>query len=203
MTQPEFENALVDVRKAYRLLYLYQRRVLDLVQYIGDTLTFRYQGGWSWFSNSTPRGGKGALGNWAWDWLNMYHYEFNFSAKEIEGNNIMFSIILQCDTGYFDSGIEKPLDIESFSPADESLTQLMFLVGKNCWHKDFSDDFKDTSQLFKKDARDYIKNSKKGVLLAKVFSLSNFLNLDTTTKSLEEFVTFSKANGIEEIELTR
>jgi len=115
----------------------------------------------------------------------------------------MFSIFLQSDTGYFDSGIEKPLDIESFSPADESLTQLMFLVGKNCWYKDFNDDFKDTSQLFKKDAGDYIKISKKGVLLAKVFPLSNFLNLDTTTKSLEEFVTFSKANGIEEIELTR
>jgi hypothetical protein len=82
MTPSDFENALIDVRKAYRLLYLYQRRVMDLVQFIGDSLTFRYAGGWSWFSDNTPKGGKGSLENWAWDWINMYFYEFNFSAKK-------------------------------------------------------------------------------------------------------------------------
>jgi hypothetical protein len=203
MTQSDFENALVDVRKAYRLIYLYQRRVMDIVQYIGDTLSFRYAGGWSWFSNNTPKGGKGALGNWAWDWLNMYFYEFNFSERKINDNLLMFSIFLQSDTGYYDSNNEKPLFIESFHPAEESSTKLIFLVGKNCWHKDYSDDFEDTSQLFKKDAKDLIRNSNKGVLLAKVFPLSDFLNLDTTTKCLAELIEFLKDNGIAEIEITR
>ncbi len=99
-TSNDFGNALVDVRKAYRLLFLYQKRVMELVQFMGDTLSFNYKGGWSWFSANTPSKGKGSLENWAWDWLNMYFYEFNFSSKEINKNKINFSILLQSDTGF-------------------------------------------------------------------------------------------------------
>ena len=75
------KDTLQEARKAYRFLYDYQKRILDLVSYIGGKYGFRYRGGYSKFSNSSPRDGKGNLGNWAWDWLNLYFYEFNFEPK--------------------------------------------------------------------------------------------------------------------------
>ena len=78
LTKQELEKVFIDVRKAYRLLYHYQKRVLDLVKFIGDELDFKYHGGWVKFSEQCPRNGKGALTNSAWEWLPMYYYQFHY-----------------------------------------------------------------------------------------------------------------------------
>ncbi|MDC7218749.1 MAG: hypothetical protein PQJ59_02350 [Spirochaetales bacterium] len=67
--QKELNKALLEVRKAYRIIYEYQKRVLDLVKYISKSLGYQYAGGWSKFSSPSPKNGKGSLDNWAWDWL--------------------------------------------------------------------------------------------------------------------------------------
>jgi hypothetical protein len=90
----DFENMIINVRSSFRLLYSFNRRILDLMKYIGKKFNIPYCGGWSKFSASSPKDGKGSLNNWGWDWLNLYLYEFHF-CKE----NISFSIILQSDTG--------------------------------------------------------------------------------------------------------
>ena len=38
-TKENLSKALLDVRRAHRILYAYQRRMLDLVTFIGQTLT--------------------------------------------------------------------------------------------------------------------------------------------------------------------
>jgi len=65
LTKEEFAAVTLDVRKAYRLLYLFQERVLGTVKFIAEQLDCKYGGGWSCFSNVTPRDGKGSLDNWA------------------------------------------------------------------------------------------------------------------------------------------
>jgi len=41
-TKDEIQAALVDVRRAYRLLYLYQRRVIDLAKQTADSFDKRF-----------------------------------------------------------------------------------------------------------------------------------------------------------------
>lgn len=42
----EIADALLDVRKSYRLLHDYQRAALDAASYIGNRLGLSYQGGY-------------------------------------------------------------------------------------------------------------------------------------------------------------
>ena len=53
MNKEEFKQTLVEVRRAYRLLYLYQRRTLDLIDFIGNEMSFTFNGGHSKFSNAS------------------------------------------------------------------------------------------------------------------------------------------------------
>jgi hypothetical protein len=193
----QIEAALLDVRKAYRLLYTYQKRVLDIMKFIGNQTFRQYDGGWSKFSNSSPKSGKGTLDNWAWDWLNMYFYEFYFGDKIIDNNSIKFSVWLVSDTGFFDAETDKKLDLNDFSPVENSETKLIFVIGKNTWHYAF-DDFKTN---FKKGTTEYVNHNDNVVLLVKSFGLSAFLNGDETRKRLQEFVCFCHDNGISEISL--
>lgn len=87
MKNNELDKSLVEVRKAYRILFDYQTRILDLVKYIGQKTQFSYSGGYSKFSNSGPNNGRGSLDLWAWDWLNFYFYEFNFGSLDIKNDN--------------------------------------------------------------------------------------------------------------------
>jgi hypothetical protein len=126
-----------------------------------------------------------------------------FLQKKINGNEINFSILIQSDTGFYDSENDKPLDVESFLNVEEATTKIIFVLGKNCWHPDYKDDFENASPLYKKDAPEYIKISDNEVLLAKAFRLTDFLNLDTTIKCLEEWINFCGTNGITEIEISK
>ena len=40
MNQADMEKALVDVRKAHRLLYEYQHRIVDIMHFVQDKLKF-------------------------------------------------------------------------------------------------------------------------------------------------------------------
>jgi len=191
----EVENILIDVRKAYRLLYDYQRKVLDLMKYIGVLTSRRYEGGWCKFSQPSPRDGKGSLDNWAWDWLNLYTYEFWFGNKKINGNEIQLSVWLVSDTGFHDANSKDAESIETFSTVEDSATRLVFVIGKNTWHRSFNDFIPNN---LKKDALEYVRKNEKGTLLVKSFNLSGFINADETRNRLQEIVSFCNANGIPE-----
>jgi hypothetical protein len=138
-TKTDIESALVDVRRAYRLLYDYQRAALDSAKYIGSQLGLEYKGGHSYFSDCAPRDGRGSLDNWAWDWLNLMCYEFHFQQTIAKDKYLNFSIWLFSDTGYFISDHSAPdqLIVNTFASPEKSGTKLGFVVywtWKNTYH---------------------------------------------------------------------
>lgn len=125
----EFDDAMENVRKAYRLLHDYQRMVLDAVKYIGNQLGLKYTLGKPKFSNPSKLTSK--LDSWAWDWLNMVFYEFHF--KDL--GPIKFSILLLSDTGYFESKNinSKKVDTKTFRKAKESHSKIILFISQNNW----------------------------------------------------------------------
>lgn len=135
----EIAAALLDVRRAYRLLHDYQRAALDAANYIGTQLGFAYTGGYSNFSDCAPRDGKGSLENWAWDWLNLYFHEFHFMRNGDSEEAINLSIWLFSDTGYYGSSHPEPdeTDISTFAKAEESGTKVGFIFYRE-WREEYN-----------------------------------------------------------------
>lgn len=190
----QLDEVLCDVRKAFRLLYFYQRRVLDLVKFIGNNLEYDYKGGNSIFSNPCPRNGKGNLDMWAWDWLNMYYYEFFFGYKTIAGHNITFSIFIQSDTGYFDAENDSRISIENFAPVEYSKTRLILIAGQDGWKVE-------KFHLRLKELSSHNTNFSEslpdgGIIIGKAYNLSEFLNEESTRSKVEDFISFCREKNI-------
>lgn len=191
-------NAIfLDVRNSYRLLFKYQKRILDLVKYAGNYLKFSYDGGWPWFSDASPRKGKGTLDNWPWDWLNMYLYDFHFKEKEIEATKINFSIVIQSDTGHYDSKFPKnetlhKCDIDEFSNPKTSETRLIFIASKKGWDMDelFLLHPKTTDYKLSKIHTEWETINADYHMIAKAYPLADFINQTETDKKLEDFITY-------------
>ncbi len=134
--QNNISQTLLEVRKAYRFLYSYQKRILDLISFIGGKFGFKYNGGYPKFSSPAPRNGKGYLNLWSWDWLNLYYYEFHFENFIIQEDQIYFSIFLLNDTGYFESRQDNNIaktSVGKFKLVEDSKSELIFVIGKNMW----------------------------------------------------------------------
>ena len=146
-------NALQDVRRAHRILYAYQRRMLDLVHFIQSKLDMREFRGFKHFSNPIHGRRKGHSrlkiwhDMWAWDYLYSYLFEYYLGEKEADDkqHNYKLSLIQYSDTGYFDKEEEeeatraetkkrfKPeedprLELEKFKPEKESSSKLLFFL---------------------------------------------------------------------------
>jgi len=187
----ELNDVFTDVRKAYRLLYHYQRRVMDLAKFIGDKLEYKYVGGWSYYCKPSPNNGKGRLENWSWDWLNMYYYEFHFGFKESVG----FSIFLQSDTGFFDSKTDNKLDVEEYKDVEESKTRLIFVCGKQGnWNPPLimkNENISSNQEIFEGT------NDEGSFMIGKTYDLSLFIDEESTIKQIEDFKEFCKKRKIE------
>ena len=138
MTQNNTET-LLQVRKAYRLLFDYQTKLLGLVKYIGGRFGYTYQGGYPKFSGNQPRMGSGNLNNWSWDWLNLYFHEFHFGEEATaNGDKLTFAVFVLIDDGYFQTfeqndGMAKRLNVDQFEKVEFSNSKLILVVGKNLW----------------------------------------------------------------------
>jgi hypothetical protein len=113
------------------------------MEYIGETFEMEYGGGRTVFSADTPRRWKGSLDIWAWDYYNLYFYEFYFS-----NNKSWISILLQSDTGLWDilddindyKEFEKKLKIfqnlilQKNHKQDYYLLQVLKTTMKMIWH---------------------------------------------------------------------
>jgi hypothetical protein len=192
----ELETALIDVRKAYRLLYSYQRRVMDTVKFIADTLAKSVSSGWSIYSSTTPRdGSKLNLDSWAWDWLNMYMYEFFFGTTEVGADKINFGIIIQSDTGPYDSEkVKVGTEIEMFASPEESQTRIIFQLGKNRWKSEGYHD----SDFFSAKTLNVLKvvDDDGGFFMAKSYPLTNVMDEDGIFLTLRDFIAFSRELGL-------
>lgn len=130
----EIDNALCDVRKAYRLLSLYQRRVLDLCNEIvgafETTLNF-YQ----WTPSQyeiTPRRGTQPTARWSWDFLPLYDFCVLY-LPEGENNNThnpgdwMLVIHITADSGFQTDGASEPDPRDFDSPEQCESTVRLYI----------------------------------------------------------------------------
>lgn len=178
-------NLPLEVRKAYRLLFDYQRRILDLMKFIGETYNLSYTNGKPLFSGR----GSNNLNNWAWDWIYMYCYDFRFGGKE-KDNPIQFSVILKNDSGYYDANLENKisaLNIEQFTAVEDSKTELIFIAGALDTPFDALTESTKTSEGASEDKSIIFKN----------YALEDFFNQDDALKQLQDFSSYCKRYNIE------
>jgi hypothetical protein len=129
LTIDTFNDRITDVRRAYRLLHDYQRRILDTVKRVTQLIGRDVIGGYPLFSESAPRAGAFIdLNRSAWDWLSLYAYEFYFRDVESE-EQLKFAIAFQADTGCYDNDVSIT-DTGRFREAHESHSYVYFYAGK-------------------------------------------------------------------------
>jgi hypothetical protein len=197
-TTKEIDQALLDVRKAYRLLHDYQRAALDAASYIGAQLGFSYSCGYSNFSNCAPRDGKSVIfrNTWAWDWLNLVFYDFCFS-KKIGEKDFNFSIWLFSDTGYFvsDNPEADQTDVNSFAPVEHSGTKVGFIM-YHTWNKEL-DQFhsdKEAVRRFLENNGELPQAHKDAGVFAMCCDFSCLSNDESTEEVIAELVKLAKSH---------
>jgi hypothetical protein len=194
----EIDGILLDVRKSYRTLYSFQRMVLDLAKYIGDRMSFTYSGGYPVFSSPSPRPGKGHFNCWAWDWLNMYHYEFHYAPRFQPGSGLRLSVEIISDTGYWLSqhqGLSR-IDLDRYELPEHSGTKLLFIIGKDVWKPAYTRDVYDKMKSLLLSNEPLFEIIEDGSMLFQVFDLADFLNAEDTDRQLSSFIATCGAHGI-------
>lgn len=187
------QDILVEVRKAYRLLFDYQTKLLALVKYIGGKYGYSYNGGLPKFSKNQARLGGGKLDDWAWDWLNLYFHEFHFGNKKIDDNTkIYFSVFILNDDGYFQSCQKEQQDIgrknlSKFEKPENSNSKLIFVVGLNCWtNKAYFVEKNWCNSSFTLEEKG-IHEDESGKMFFKSYPLENFFEENNVLQQLADF----------------
>lgn len=187
------EQALLDVRRAYRLIHDYQRMALDAVNHIGKQLGMTYAGGYPKFSDASPRPGKGELDFWSWDWLNLIFYEFHFTRTLPKGNLLRMSILLISDTACFDSGKEQRSDPSGgdFIAAEKSKTEIGFIISAKNWpHPAFLHNNAGMKAFIESSGELPAEMSKEGVI-GKCYPFSRLATENDTAALIEELISYA------------
>ena len=218
-TTENLSKALLDVRRAHRILYAYQRRMSDLAYFIKCKLGMREFRGFKHFSNPIygPSKGHSRLSiwhdMWAWDYLYSYLFEYHLGEQKTsdELHDYKLSLIQYSDTGYFDREEEEEeeeeatrLELEKFKPEEKSGSKLLFFLEYK--PKDSEWEWKDGSYM-ERIVLDKEVGSKKhetGVITIGVehkqiicsFPLERFINMEATLEVLREFRSYCQEKGI-------
>lgn len=210
-TTDNLSKALLDVRRAHRILYAYQRRMLDLVHFIQSKLDMREFRGFKHFSNPIHGRSKGHSrlkiwhDMWAWDYLYSYLFEYYLGEKEADDkqHNYKLSLIQYSDTGYFDQEGAEKCRISGFGSEEESSSKLLFFLEYKS--KDSEWVWKDGSYMErivldkKVGSKEHTKEVQgiagvKQILCS--FPSERFINMEATLEVLREFRSYCKEQGI-------
>ena len=197
-SKQDIDQALADVRRAYRLLHDYQRAALDAAAYIGSQLDLTYAGGYPFFSDCAPRPGKGSLDCWAWDWLNMVLYGFDFYRSVGEGSFIRLTIWLFSDTGFYlsdDTNCEKT-DVATFASVECSGTKVGFLIYRE-WQDGWNHfgESKELLRRFLEKEGELPEDFKDSEIVGKCCDFSRLSDEESTDAVLGELVNLAKSKG--------
>jgi hypothetical protein len=203
ITKKEFSEALCDLRKAHRLIFSYQEKMLDLIHFIGQKYGFTDIQGNKYFSEPIKKKKSGSLellkGMWAWDFLYSYVFQYNLGDLPLDDDSACaMSIIQYSDTGFYDSANElNKVDVNSFEHVEEAASKLLFIfeykpkkVKDWIWNE--GDIVDDKSYASKLHTRSVVKHKLGNIQLMYSFSMESFLNEKTTMKALKEFADFCK-----------
>lgn len=124
----ELNDVLVDVRKAYRLIYLYQQRIFSIVEVFSEKLNLNY---YYWIpSLFTKPSSANPFNRWTWDMLPMYKVSFLYLHNSNRGDNsnllqgdLMVEFQIDSDSGYLKDGGKEPNPL-SFDDVEESKSYL-------------------------------------------------------------------------------
>jgi hypothetical protein len=123
-------EALVEVRKAFRLVYLYQQRALDLIQEISEQFDTQF---YVWAPRNSGRPSGLTTPPWSrniWDLLPMYDVSFLFladsAASNAAVNSWMLEVRVQADSTFAPEGTDP--DPRTFSPARDTRSTLAMFV---------------------------------------------------------------------------
>lgn len=213
------ENILSNVRKAHRLVFEYQKRMLDLMQLVRNQYDFKSLAGKKHFSKPLHNTEKFSKDNkdanidifekiWAWDFIYSYEMEYYFGEKTKNGLKCRLSVFQITDNGFFmRDGFEKENGredadkciTEKFWDADESSSYLIFVtevskenIGSS---KFFPDVQKYIMELYGKD-NDRLINNKEfegHTLVAKRYPISEFFDKNSSNKCLNEYAGIVKS----------
>ncbi len=207
----EFNDALCDVRKAHRLIYSYQQRMLDLAYFIKTKLDFpdfQAKKGFSEDISKNRRSKYLRIWNdmWAWDFIYSYMFEYYLGEIELDnGDSCALSIIQYSDTGYFDADGESRTDINSFAEEEESASKLLFILEvkprKKKWIWDIDEISLDKEYGSSKHVKDLLISDKGNMQVLYSFTLNRFLNEKTSLNALHEFVDYCKNNDVVELSI--
>jgi hypothetical protein len=130
----EINAVLKDVRASYRLIALYQKRLLDIIIYVSNGYNVSFNSGWPKFSKPASHGNRANVNNWSWDWLSLYLYEFNLGTIKMDQDEYHLKILHQADTGFYDANEDKKVskvNADQFEDISISSTRLFFVISKN------------------------------------------------------------------------
>lgn len=212
-TTENLSNALLDVRRAHRILYAYQRRMSDLAYFIKCKLGMPDFYGFKHFSNPIYGRSKGHSrlniwhDMWAWDYLYSYLFEYYLGVQKTsdEVYEYKFSLIQYSDTGYFDQDGQRRCRISEFGSEKESSSKLLFFLEYK--PKDRNWEWGDGTSLEKivLDKKVGSKKHTKGVITIGVkhkqilysFPLERFINMEATLEVLREFRSYCQEKDIQ------
>ena len=212
-TTENLSKALLDVRRAHRILYAYQRRMSDLAYFIKCKLDMPDFYGFKHFSNPIYGRSKGHSrlniwhNMWAWDYLYSYLFEYHLGEQKTSDEEYEYklSLIQYSDTGYFDREEEATrLELEKFKPEDKSSSKLLFFLEYKS--KDSEWEWKDGSYMEgivldkKVGSKEHTKEVRRTTTGVKQilcsFPLERFINMEATLEVLREFRSYCQAKGI-------
>lgn len=185
LNEQDLTNLFKDVRSSYRLLALYQKRLLDLVNFIGNQFSLDFERGGSQFCKAGGNGKYFNLDYSGWNYLVLYFYSFKFSPIKIGEDVYRFRIIHQADTGFYDAGDANlsKLAIDNFNEVDNSETRLFLILSKN----DDSYPLKDfLPPHLSKKSKGILKNDK-GNWVGVSYDMMEFTDKESTDKVLGAF----------------
>lgn len=213
-TTKNLTNALLDVRRAHRILYAYQRRMLDLVHFIQSKLDMPVKDFCGIKHFSKPIYGR-SIGHtplniwptmWAWDYLYSYLFEYYLGEKEAGDklHGYKLSLIQYSDTGYFDQDGQKRGRISEFGSEEESSSKLLFFLEYKS--KDSEWEWKDGSYMErivldkevgrKEHTKEFRSTATGGKQILCSFPLERFINMEATLEVLREFRSYCQEKGV-------
>jgi hypothetical protein len=134
LSKSEFKQALKDVRTSYRLLAIYQRRLLDTLGFVVNSFNTTPTTWHGHFSGVAKNGRSFEFNNWSWDWLPMYLIQFKTEPIVISENKYFLQLVHVPDSGFYDARRDVKLnkiEIDQFQSATKSKSQVFFVFSKN------------------------------------------------------------------------
>jgi hypothetical protein len=211
----DFEDLTVDIRKAFRLLFNFVNTINGIVSFIGDCFGLIYECDRLLWGTAPQNNAKNKNNKEIWEWFPIYYYIYSFRKDRPP---FSFSIILQCDTGYFDFFNKNNLttslgedEFDKYGDVEKSKTKIIFGIceGKNVsiikrFEKAW-DNHEEYTRVMTKDAQNeyFLKVSDKSdkKIYFKTYTLSDFKDKNTARQSLCDFISFLRKNNINTFEL--